>query len=90
MKSVDADSVYRIGTLTQLFTVYTFLIEVGDVHWEEPVTKWVPELVRAAKTLDAKSQPLKYVDWDDVTLGQLASHLSEIERDCESQLVFEH
>jgi CubicO group peptidase (beta-lactamase class C family) len=86
VKSVDADSVYRIGTLTQLFTVYTILTEAGDVHWEEPVTKWIPELAQATKTLDAKSQPLRYVDWDDVTL--VASHLSGIARDCESQLVF--
>jgi hypothetical protein len=86
VKSVDADSVYCIGTLTQLFTVYAFLTKAGDVHWEEPVTKWVPDLAQAAKTLDAKSQPLRYVDWGDVTL--VASHLSGIARDCESQLVF--
>jgi CubicO group peptidase (beta-lactamase class C family) len=90
VKSVDADSLYRIGNPTQLFTVYTFLIEAGDVHWEEPVTKSVPELAQAAKTLDAKSQQLRYVNWDDVTLGELASHLSGIAQDCESQLIFEH
>lgn len=29
---VDADSVYRIGAVTQMFTTYTFLIEAGDGH----------------------------------------------------------
>ena len=90
VKSVDADSMYGTGTLTQLFTVYTFLIESSDIHWEEPVTKLVLELAQAAKTLDSKSQPLRYVVWDDVTLDQLASHVSGITPDCKSQLVFEH
>jgi len=65
-----------------MFTVYTFLIKAGEVHWGESVTKWVPELANASKTLNAKDEPLKYVDWDAVTLGDLAGHLSGIARDC--------
>lgn len=83
VRSVDENSVYRIGTLSQLFTVYAFLIAAGEEHWGESVTKWVPELANASKTLNDQS---KYVDWNAVTLGDLAGHLSGIARDCKASL----
>jgi len=62
-----------------MFTVYAFLITAGEEHWGESVTKWVPELANASKTLHGQS---KHVDWDAITLGNLAGHLSGIARDC--------
>lgn len=76
---MDENSVYRIGTLSQMFTVYAFLIAAGEEHWDESVTKWVPELANASEILNDQS---KYVDWNAVTLGDLAGHLSGIARDC--------
>ncbi|PGH01412.1 hypothetical protein AJ80_09012 [Polytolypa hystricis UAMH7299] len=78
---VDKDSIYRIGGLTKVFTVWSILIETGDRIWNEPVTKYVPELAKAAKCLDAKQDPVSYVNWEDVTIGQLASHLAGIARE---------
>ncbi|PGH05521.1 hypothetical protein GX51_02859 [Blastomyces parvus] len=86
VKKVDADSIYRIGGLTQLFTVLLTLIEAGDSLWSVPVTKLVPELARAASRLNAKRNPVKYVDWESVTVGHLTSHMAGIARDCESVL----
>lgn len=77
VKIVDASSIYRIGTLSQLFTVYAFLIQAGEVHWGEPVTRWVPALANATD-----SQSADFVDWTAVTLGDLAGHLAGIARDC--------
>lgn len=65
-----------------MFTVWAILIEVGDRIWNEPVTRFVPELATAARTLDAKKDPVSYVDWEEVTVGQLASYMSGITRDC--------
>lgn len=48
-KIVNSDSIYRIGSISKLFTVYTFLIEVGDVVFHESITKYVPELLAAGK-----------------------------------------
>ena len=81
-QSVDADSIYRIGTLTQVFTVWLFLIEAGESVWYSPVTKYVPELTEAVRVLNAEQNPIEYVDWDDVLIGDLASHLAGIGRDC--------
>lgn len=80
-KTVDADSIYRIGSLTKVFTVLTFLINAGERHWYEPVTKYIPELAQAAATLNATQDPIDYVNWDEVTVGDLASHLAGIGRD---------
>lgn len=83
VSAVDGDSVYRIGSLTKIFTVYTFLVEAGDTHWNEPVTKWVPELADMAANYT--EDPLMNVDWDSITLGMLASQLSGVVRDGEYQ-----
>jgi hypothetical protein len=40
-KTVDSNSIYRIGSISKLFTVYTFLIEAGDTYFHEPITKYV-------------------------------------------------
>lgn len=78
--TVGPDTIYRLGSLTKIFTILTFLAEAGDAYWNDPVTEFVPELqVLAAK---AQADPVMYVDWSSVTLGGLASHMAGITRDC--------
>lgn len=79
VKKADGDSVYRIGSLTKLFTVYTFLVEAGDIHFNAPITDYVPELRAIAdqKSGDATTK----VSWDDITIGALASHMAGISSD---------
>lgn len=76
------DAVYRLGSLTKVFTVYTWLVQDGDVKWNEPITKYIPELAAAADR--AKEDPVANVPWDEVTIGSLAGQLSGAIRDCES------
>lgn len=82
VKSVDANSIYRIGGLTEIFTIWSVLIEAGDSIWNEPVTKYVPELEAAASAAAGQKDPVDVVDWYSITVGQLASHMSGISRDC--------
>lgn len=70
----NASSVYEIGDLTTLFTTWLFLIEAGEQRWADPVVKWFPELVKSAKIEGSEFA----VDWDIVTLGDLASHLGGV------------
>jgi hypothetical protein len=81
VKNVTSDTIYRIGSLTKLFTVYTFLIKTGDVKFNEPITKYVPELLEAAEALNASRNPVDYVAWEDITIGELASQMADIGRD---------
>ena len=78
--AVDENSIYRVGSISKAFTVYTFLLELGDGYWNDAVSKYVPEL--AAATGNVVTQ----VQWDQVTLGDLAGQLAGIDRDCSSSL----
>ena len=74
--AVDAGSVYNIGGLSQLLTVYAFLAAVDDDFWYDPITKYLPELNRTT----AQSDP-RNVDWNHVLLLDLATHLAGIPRE---------
>ena len=73
---VGPDTVFRVHSISKVITVYTILSKLGFKHWHDPVTKWVPELANEGK------DPISDVDWDEVTLGSLASSMSGISRGC--------
>ncbi|KAI1463017.1 beta-lactamase/transpeptidase-like protein [Daldinia caldariorum] len=77
VKTVDENTVFRLGSLTKIYTIYSFLINAGDKLWNEPVTKYVPEL----QALANRSDPVSYVAWDEITLGGLATQLTGIPRE---------
>jgi CubicO group peptidase (beta-lactamase class C family) len=84
VKKVDADTVYRIGSVTKLFTVLAFLAEAGDKYFNHPITDFVPELAEiSAKRANTPLDNLRTVDWDDINIQSLLAQMSGIERDCE-------
>jgi CubicO group peptidase (beta-lactamase class C family) len=82
VKTVDSNSIYRLGSISKLFMIYLLLIESGDMHFHEPITNFVPELLAASQA--TSDDDLDYVDWSSVTIGNLASHMAGIGRDCMS------
>ncbi|KAI0867700.1 beta-lactamase/transpeptidase-like protein [Hypoxylon argillaceum] len=80
-KAVDGDTVFRIGSLTKIFTLLTFLAEVGDASWNEPVAKFVPEIAALAAAAGDTSHSLTSPDWGAITIGSLASQISGLTRD---------
>lgn len=87
-ESVSVDTMFRIGSISKLFTVYTFLLHNGLELWERPITKYVPELCNISRNSDSFAN-LDRVRWEDVTLGSLASHMSGIGRDCECRYIYQ-
>ncbi|GES63309.1 beta-lactamase-like protein [Aspergillus terreus] len=76
--TANKKSIYRVGGLTEVFTIWSLLLtEDGDHIMDDPVTKYLPELVHDTRNQDA----IDHVVWDDITVGQLASHMSGIARD---------
>ncbi|KAK5431908.1 hypothetical protein LTR34_005027 [Exophiala xenobiotica] len=73
---LDSESVFRLGTVTEVFTVWVFLIEAGEAHWVDPITKYLPELAEASGQIT-----FGHFSWEDVTLGDLAGHFSGVPRD---------
>jgi hypothetical protein len=84
-RHLDKDSVFALGDLTQLFTVYTQLAALGDEVWSHSVLNYVPELrnISSVAALDTISQ----VQWKDVKLGALAGQMSGIARDCMARYI---
>ncbi|EED16113.1 beta-lactamase, putative [Talaromyces stipitatus ATCC 10500] len=80
VKEVDENTVFRIGSGSKLWTVLLFLVTAGEAHLHDPVTKWVPEL-QAAINAAPGDDSVDYVSWEDVTIQELASHLSGVGRD---------
>jgi hypothetical protein len=78
-RQLDKDSVFALGDLTQVFTVYTQLAALGDEVWSHSILDYVPELLNISV---AASDAIGQVQWEDVTLGALAGQMSGIARDC--------
>lgn len=78
---VDADSMYRIGSISKLFTVYGLLLNGGSQIWDRPVTEIIPEL-EAVAAAAGNASALEAVRWREVTVGALASQVAGLARDC--------
>ncbi|KAI3324067.1 beta-lactamase/transpeptidase-like protein [Xylariaceae sp. AK1471] len=81
VKKVDGDTVYRMGSLTKIFTMLTFLAEVGDASWNEPIAKFIPEIAAMITQGSDNSHSLTTPDWGAITIGALASQISGLMRD---------
>ncbi|KEF54903.1 uncharacterized protein A1O9_09346 [Exophiala aquamarina CBS 119918] len=81
--NLDSNSIFRISTVSQVFTVWMFLIEAGEAYWVDPITKYVPEL---SNDKGRGSVTSGLFSWGDVSLGDLAGHLSGIPRDSTAPL----
>lgn len=73
-KPANADSVYRIGSITKQFTALMLLqlVRDGKVHFSDPVEKYFPEIHQV--TGEYKGAP-------PITLVQLATHTSGLDRE---------
>ncbi|KAI1299857.1 beta-lactamase/transpeptidase-like protein [Xylaria venustula] len=75
---VDADSIYRIASITKILTVYTWLIADGDRKFNRPISDFIPQLLQYEKHhQDDYPAP----SWDEITVNDLAMFLAGIGRD---------
>lgn len=81
VKEVTEDSIYRVGSGSKLFTAYLFLIEAGAEYWNRAITEFLPELEEASKNCSAREDAINCIDWNEVTLGAMASHMAGLPRD---------
>ncbi|KAF9775492.1 hypothetical protein IL306_006409 [Fusarium sp. DS 682] len=79
VSKVDADSVYRIGSISKAYTTLAAL-KLKGVNMHDPVTKYLPELRKLNKQ-QSENNAITTVDWDKVSLQALASHMSGIPSD---------
>ncbi|KAF4342883.1 beta-lactamase 2 [Fusarium beomiforme] len=73
---VDSDTVFRLASISKVFPVLA-LLKLHKVSLDDSVTKYVPEL-RMLNKEARKQDPVWAVDWDEVTIGALASHIGVV------------
>ncbi|KAI0391753.1 beta-lactamase/transpeptidase-like protein [Xylariaceae sp. FL0594] len=86
VRMIDGNTVYRMGSLTKIFTMLTFLAEVGDSLWNEPIAKFIPEIAAMVEEGADVSHSLTTPDWGSITIGSLASQISGLMRDCSTAI----
>ncbi|KAJ7170077.1 beta-lactamase/transpeptidase-like protein [Mycena filopes] len=82
--SVNRDSIYRIASITKVFTVLHTLIlrERGILNWDDPVSKFLPTFTTPSYGWSEYLNGTESTPNDSpITLRQLASHLAGIGRD---------
>jgi CubicO group peptidase (beta-lactamase class C family) len=64
------------------------LTQGGISPLQDPISKYIPEIKAAADDLLGNSTKINdgvdYTKWNEITVGELASHLAGIARDCKS------
>lgn len=79
--TITSDSKLPVGDLTMIFTVYAWLVEMGD-NWETSITEYLPEL--------GNTKGSAMIPWQDVTIGALAGHMLGLIRQCTLPLSHQH
>jgi CubicO group peptidase (beta-lactamase class C family) len=66
---LSEDTIFRIGSVTKLFTVYAIIAKAGIEVLSHPVTLFLPELLG-----NSSNNPIERIDWSEITVGALAAH----------------
>lgn len=83
VQMVDEDTMFRIGSISKLWTMFLYMTLEGTRYFHEPVSKYIPEL-RVNYNSTQEANVVDHVQWGDVTIGELASHQAGIARDCKA------
>ena len=69
--------------MSKMLSVWNFLIAAGDISWNDPVTKYIPQVADYASqhAQDLEQGSIEYYDFDSITLGAPASQMSGLNRD---------
>ncbi|EXJ71588.1 uncharacterized protein A1O5_05396 [Cladophialophora psammophila CBS 110553] len=81
VKKVDGDSIYRVASMTKLFTTFAGMLDLEAGDWDRPITDFVPTLAAYAAANSAENDFVDTVAWNKVTLAALASQIAGNPRD---------
>ncbi|KAK5044843.1 hypothetical protein LTR84_010381 [Exophiala bonariae] len=75
---VDADSIYRMASVTKLITVFAGMLELTEAQWNTPLSDVFPILGQYAQEHAGETDPLATTQWESVTAWSLANQQSGI------------
>ncbi|KAL2861171.1 serine hydrolase domain-containing protein [Aspergillus lucknowensis] len=77
-RKVDGDSIYRIASVSKLFTVLAGLIELKGQDWERPLSELFPAFAQSLRERSGTVDPVYDTQWDAITPRALASQMGGI------------
>ncbi|KAH8161815.1 hypothetical protein CIB48_g6434 [Xylaria polymorpha] len=77
---IDSETIYRIGSISKIFAVLSVLTQ-GRMQLDDPIIKYVPELLQLSREAVPVANDITAVNWNQVTVRSLASHMSGIGAD---------
>lgn len=69
---VDGDSIYRVASVTKLFTALAGMILLTNEDWNRPLSDIIPGLNSGAGR--EEQSPIYNIQWDKITPWALAAH----------------
>jgi CubicO group peptidase (beta-lactamase class C family) len=84
---VDGDSIYRMASVSKLFTVFAGLLELDSKDWERPLTDIFPEMADFVRGKSGDLQPVYDTQWDKITLSAIAGQMGGIPRGGGSEML---
>ena len=75
---VDGDSIYRIASVSKLFTVFAGLLELNKEDWDRPLSEVIPGLVDFVRETAEEEEAMYRIQWDKITPWALAAQLAGI------------
>lgn len=79
-KSVDADSIYRVASISKLITTYAGMVELHENDWNTPLTEIYPTFKDFVEKTAVDFDATRDIEWDKITVGDIAAHLGGIPR----------
>jgi CubicO group peptidase (beta-lactamase class C family) len=71
---VDGDSIYRVASVSKLFTVFAGMLSLTDEDWNRPLSEIIPGLADFAGREDRS--PYDAIRWDKITPWALAAQMA--------------
>ena len=75
---VDADSIYRVASVSKLITTLAGLVALTEEDWNRPLTGIIPGLRDYAQAHAEDLNPIYTTQWDEITPWALATQLSGV------------
>ncbi len=79
--NVNGNSIYRVASISKLFTAFAGMLVLDDTDWDRSITDFIPPLADSAAQTPGSDDPVNIVQWEKVTLAALASQLAGVPRD---------
>jgi CubicO group peptidase (beta-lactamase class C family) len=74
--TIDGDSIFRVASVSKLFTVFAGLLELTDEQWNTPLTEIFPRLAQASQQNPGTESPIKHIQWGKITAFSLARQIA--------------